>query len=247
VATFTNLIDMVRRLLRSGNSTSQYPDQQIADAVLLIGYDFVNRTRCTRFTSTLNLTNNSAAVDASAAALSTFRAEYLCDDPKAWITVSGVFTAAVEIVDRQTVFDLQLNRALTTAPKDRSQTRDYPRLAWLRNDAGSNAAVIWPTIPNDAVTYVLNLLWDPPFCQIATGVLASISVGQSSGTSTLNVPEEFILPCVPMMAYTVQGNTPEAVKRDPTVVQEYEAHVARCSGRGNLGVTSIHRESSGGG
>lgn len=218
----------VRDYARNAGDFVQYPPARLDRAIQYIGTEYVRLTRCTRNTSTVAITGGSASISAS---VTGFRPEYLIGDPRAWVTVSGAFTAAVEVVAESDVYREQLHNPQTTAPRS-----DRSKLAFLSNSSGTVLATIYPT-PDAAATYVLNLMWSPPFQVWSPGTTPGDGV-------TFNLPDEDMIPLLTLyVPRALQHNEPEhiyAADRD----EEFKAYCRSRAGSGNLGDNSVTREST---
>ncbi len=218
----------VRDYARNASDSTGYTPARIDRAIQYIGTEFVKFARVTRQTDTVTLTASTAGF--STAAITNFRPERLIGDPKAWITASSTYRAEVDVRSAEEVFQRQKRYP--------SRTSDFqstcPILCFLRNDAGTGAGLIEPA-PDAAATYVLNLMWSPPF--------TTWTPGGTPSPDSFNIPDEYMKALLTLyVPRALQHNEPEhiyAAERD----EEFMAYCRLCSGSGGLGVTSIQMHS----
>ncbi len=223
----TTARDWIRDYARNAGDVTDYLPARIDRALQYIGGEFVRFSRCTRQTNSATLAINTAGFSTTGSGFTNFRPEYLIGDPKLWVVSGTTFVAEVEVVSLAEIYDLQLNHAQTAAPQT-----GLSKAAFTLNYASGSGGLIYPT-PDAG--YSLYFMWSPPF--------SAWTPGTTPTPDSFNIPDEYLQPLLTLFVpRALQHNEPEhiyAADRDA----EFMAYCQRCSGMGNLGVTSIKRES----
>jgi hypothetical protein len=210
---------LVRAHLRSGDSTDRYPDTRVDAAILDAGNDFVNRTRCTSSSFTVNLVADSDTVSFSGAP-SGFRAHLI---EEVLLNESADYL-------RATIGDGEV-RVVDLAHLRRKQKEDNAGGApILLAFVSETSAEVWPT-PEAAGT--LTVWYDPPFTVFTPG---------ADGATVLNIPDHLIQSVLAnRAALTAQLPDVEPIDRQIRTAL-YEQHVRQSTGHGRRKIQSIHRE-----
>lgn len=216
--TLTTAREIVRRRLKSGNDTDRYADEDIDDAILLTGNDFVTRTGCTLAKDTVSITAASDQVDFSS--IDGFRPEFM---RQLSIVPDSNYVAqqVAQGIDRTDFAEIQLRQGMQPATS----------IPTMLGFTSLTQATIYPT-PQYSGT--LSVLWAPPFVSFTPGTATPDDV-------TLNIPADMVY-AVLIYGATVIVQLTE-VENIEKVLRSgaYEAHVQRSMGRGGLGAQVMQR------
>jgi hypothetical protein len=217
--TLTTARDIVRRRLKSGNDTDRYGDNDIDDAILLVGNDFVNRTSCTLTASIVPLVSGSDAVSFSA--LTDFRPERL---KSIAVNTDSNYTAR-DVAGGMQVTDL----AAIRRRQGECTSTGTPALIGFTD---RTAAAVHPTPKANGTATVW---WTEPFVTFTPGTGTPDSVA-------LNIPADLIYPVLIYGATVIVQLTEVEQIEKALRSGAYNAHVLASTGRGGLAPQVIEQD-----
>ncbi len=248
-ATIQNLIDDLLDAARSAgvaasnaslvSGAGPYTLAQLHRAILFILDDFVRETRCTRQIDSLVLTASASTVSFST--IAGFDPERIIGSGIRVVADSNYSSSDCRVADGIKVVGPE---ELADAMLECGTGVGVPTLLTFDSFTAGfpSAATVWHT---PQYTGTAKVEWTPPLQTYNAGVLATLSPGDTlvSGYTT-NVRDDMAHKAVRTggVVYLQNGKIENIPMTNP-LKADYVAHVNASRGRGNLGVTSIQRDS----
>jgi len=203
---------ILRAAARNAGDSTVHSDTDVDNAILSIGNDFVNRTRCVHEFCSVSLVDGTATLADLGNTATGIRPDRI---RRMYILGHG----PLSIVDMAAIEEMI---------ETNGESEGVPLYIAF---TGAEAATLYPTPDDD---YTLKTQWYPPFTSFTAGT------GSPDGV-TLNIPDDLIRPVLEHGAvWKLQQTVPEHQGFVWQLKQSYEEHVARSMGACSLGPRAIY-------